>query len=174
MSTTKKQITTILLATATLLVVFGLNGCDQSRGAKSVEALVSQSLEAFMRHDTTSLVGLLVDHDEFTSLIYPGLGRYYPAARDTACQAREFVWENQSLSTLAALRSGLRDLGGEKLDLVAVEFTGGEKSCDGYTLHEGTRVKVRREDGTETTLHTMGSVVEMDGRYKFLTYRDRD
>jgi hypothetical protein len=47
--------------------------------------------------------------------LYPKLGKYYPAARDPARQARKFVWENQQLSTLAALRTGLRDIGGETM-----------------------------------------------------------
>jgi hypothetical protein len=186
----------ILLAAITIVVA--VTGCDQSKkgthpstteagvsvavantprlvgGAESVDDLVSQSLVAFSMHDTASLAGLLVTHDEFMSYIYPELGKYYPAARDTSLQAREFIWENQGLSTLAALRTGLRDIGGKKLDLVEVMFTEGTKSFDGYTIHEETRVKVRQEDGTETELHTMGSIVEMDGRYKFLTYRDRD
>ncbi len=105
--------------------------------------------------------------------IYPEYGLHYPAARDTSALAREFIWENQTLSTYAALNEILRQLDGKNMDLLDVRFGEGTQQFNSYSIHEGTITRVRFDDGREADLHALGSMIEMDGVYKLISYRDR-
>lgn len=143
------------------------------KGAASPDAVVRQALAALAASDTARLLGMLVTESEFKQYLYPEFGAYYPAAADTSEQARQFVWENHSLGTYKALRKGMQNLAGRRMELVSVLFTDGEKRFGSYTIHEGTDVKVRLENGEQMDLHAFGAIVEMDGVYKLLSYRDR-
>ena len=55
-----------------------------------------------------------------------------------------------------------------------VRYADGGKPYDSYRIFEGTSVRARLDVGGEVDLHMLGSIVEMDGRYKLLSYRDRD
>ncbi len=143
------------------------------KGAGSPDAVVREALAALAAGDTARLLGMLVTESEFKKYLYPELGAYYPAAADTSEQARQFVWENHALGTFKALRKGMRKLAGRRMELVSVLFTDGAKRCNSYTIHEGTDVKVRLENGEEMNLQEFGAIVEMDGVYKLLSYRDR-
>ena len=144
------------------------------KGATSPDAVVRQALAALAASDTAKLLGMLVTESEFKNHLYPELGAYYPATADTSEQARQFVWENHSLGTFKALRKGMQKLAGRRMELVSVLFTDGAKRFNSYTIHEGTDVKVRLENGEEMNVQELGSIVEMDGVYKLLSYRDRN
>jgi|GEM_PF-1732291 len=141
--------------------------------SNSVEGLMNEALAAYAAGDTAALRGLLITKEEFDAYLYPEFGVHYPAARDTSAQARDFIWENHALTADKALRRSLRELGGRRMDLIAVSFGEAAKTFPSYILHEGTEVKVRLEDGGEADLLAFGSIVEMDGVYKLLSYRDR-
>lgn len=142
-------------------------------GAPGPQALASRAITAIMAHDTASLARLLVTKEEFMRHIYPEYGMHYPAARDTSTLAREFIWENQTLSTYAALNQILRQLDGRKMDLIDVRFNDGTRRFASYSIHEGTITRVRFDDGRQADLHALGSMIEMDGVYKLISYRDR-
>ncbi len=142
-------------------------------GSGTVDGLAAEALKALASGDTTALLGLLVSEQEFQKYLYPEFGLHYPAARDTSAQARQFVWEQHSLNAMKALRKAMRELGGRRMELVRVEFREGGRRFDSYTMYEGTEVTVRLENGEVAGLLAFGAIVEMDGVYKFLSYRDR-
>jgi hypothetical protein len=143
-------------------------------GASSPRALVDAALAAFSARDTATLAALLITRDEYMRVIYPELGAHFASARDTRRQTMEFLWENQSMNARQGLRKALRELGGKTLTTSYIEFTEGSKAFPSYTIHEGTEVTVFMPDGSTATVHALGSIVEMGGRYKLLSYRDLD
>lgn len=142
--------------------------------AGSIDALVKSAIDAYAAGDTVALQRLLITAEEFDRYLYPEFGQHYPAARDTSVQAREFVRENHMRAAAKGLRKSLKELGGRRMELISVGFRDGAKRFSTYTIHEGTEVKVWLEDGSEGDLPALGSIVEMDGRYKLLSYRDRE
>lgn len=142
--------------------------------AGSPRELVEQALTAFERRDTAALVELLVDRDEFMRIVYPELGAHFAAARDTRSETKAFLWETQRLNALKGMRKALREVGGEKLELVSIEFREGEKRFPSYRLFEGTQVRVRDSSGASATLHALGSIIERERRYKLMSFRDLD
>jgi hypothetical protein len=143
-------------------------------GFGSANALVKEALDAFAALDTARLERLMIDRAEFDRHLYPELGSRYPAARDTNELARGFVWENHWLSARKGMKKALRELGGKRISLLSVRFTGEIERFPTCTIHPGTEVKVKLDDGNEADLLALGSIVEMDGVYKLLSYRDRD
>lgn len=142
--------------------------------AGSIDALVKSALDAYAAGDTAALQRLMITEQEFDRYLYPEFGRHYPAAQDTSAQAREFVRDNHMLSAAKGLRKSLKEFGGRRMELMSVGFRDGAKRFSTYTIHEGTEVKVRLEDSEEAELAALGAIVEMDGRYKLLSYRDRE
>lgn len=141
-------------------------------GASSVVDLVELAMDAFESHDTTALERLLIRRDEFVDIIYPELGLFYASARDTRIETKQFLWENQDRNSQKGLRKALREVGRKRMRVIDVRFEGGVKTFRTYKLHEGTQVIVRTERGTEATLLALGSIVERDGRFKLMSYRD--
>ncbi|MEO5928559.1 MAG: hypothetical protein ABIR47_01385 [Candidatus Kapaibacterium sp.] len=145
-----------------------------ANGERSQDGLVRAALAAFSAGDTATLERLLISRDEFERHIYPELGMRYVAARDMRPEARSFIWENQVMNSTKGLERGLRDLSGHHMELERVEHAEGGARYASYTIYEGTVARVRMEDGREADIHALGSVVEMDGVYKLLTYRERN
>jgi hypothetical protein len=143
-------------------------------GAATPRELVTAALAGFAAHDTAALARLLVSRDEFMRVIYPELGAHFAAARDTRTETKAFLWENQHLNALQGMRKALRELGGDTLALSVIEFTEGSKTFPSYVIHEGTDVTVTKPGGELATLYAFGSIVEMEGRYKLMSYRDLD
>jgi len=145
-----------------------------SGGAPSARELAQRALDAFAANDTNALINLLVTREEFVTILYPEYDVHYPIAGDTSTQTRDFLWENQTLSSMGAMHRGLRDLDGRRMEVVGIAFREGRRQFRSYVLHERTRVRVRFDDGRLADVNALGSFVERDGTFKLLTYRDRD
>ena len=151
-------------------------GAQQSlhAGATSIDDLVMRALSAFASRDTSRLQSLLITQNEFEHIVYPELGLHYPSARDARNETRVFLWEQQHLSARKGLYKALRDVGGKRMEQLDVRFADSAKRFLTYRLHEGTEVVVRMPDGSPATLFALGSIIERQGRFKLLSYRDID
>lgn len=143
-------------------------------GWTSQEAIVTHALQAFASHDTMRLQELLISPEEFSRILYPELGEHYPAARDQRPEARAFIWQNQTASSRKALRKAMAELVGKHMTLLSLTFPRGGTRYASYTIYEDPQVSVRLDDGTTAEMTALGSIVEIDGSYKLLSYRDRD
>jgi hypothetical protein len=63
----------------------------------------------------------------------------------------------------------LRDLGGRTLEAKDVQFEKGVKHYAGYTAYKRLNAAVIDEKGERLELQT-GSIAEVDGRFKFISY----
>lgn len=143
-------------------------------GRPAADSLVAAVLDGLGRSDTALLKELLVTRDEYMKVIYPELGKHWPGARDGRPEIAEALWTNHAGNAMKGLRRALRDLGGQQLSLKRVEFADGTKEYVSYTTHEGTIVTAADARGKERTIGAIGSIVEKDGVFKLLSYRDRE
>lgn len=140
-----------------------------SGGSPSREALVRRFVSALAASDTNAFRTMVVHGREFADLYYP----VSPYARAPYHQPPQLAWsliQNPSTDGLTKL---LRTMGGKPITYVA-------HRCDPRELHEGriTRyagciVRIVDAKGDTTTRLMFGSIVELGGVYKFLSYTNR-
>jgi len=137
-----------------------------SGGSSSREALVQRFVRAVARADTNEFRTMVVHGREFADLYYP----VSPYSHAPYHQPPQLAWsliQNPSTDGLTKL---LRTMGGKPIAYAGLE-------CDPKVLHEGrvTRyagclVRISDAKGDTSTRLMFGSIVELGGVYKFLSY----
>jgi len=134
----------------------------------SPEALAEVAIQAVEAQDDSTLATLMIQRVEYEGLLWPEMpdGAYTPF---------DFIWSQTLPPSRSARRSVLRRYEGIDLDLVAVDL-GEDDSIERYpsfTLYRDARMTVRRTDtGEEGIFPLMDALVEMDGGWKYMNYRD--
>jgi hypothetical protein len=134
----------------------------------SPEALAEAALSALAAQDDSALAVLMIERDEYETLLWPEMpdGEYTPF---------EFIWSQTLPPSRSARRNVQREFDGIELELVSVDL-GPEDDIERYpsfTLYQDARMTVRRLDtGEQGVLPLMDALVEMDGGWKFMNYRD--
>ena len=138
-------------------------------GSPSRDALVQRFVRAVAAADTNEFRAMVVHGREFADLYYP----VSPYSHAPYHQPPQLAWsliQNPSTDGLTKL---LRTMGGKPITYVA-------HKCDPRVLHEGriTRyagciVRITDAKGDTTTRLMFGSIVELGGVYKFLSYTNR-
>lgn len=132
----------------------------------SKEALARAVLHGLENADTAGLVALRVTRDEHRDLLWAEL----PESRDTPF---EFAWGLNQSHSRKALRAALARYAGTPFELLDVEFTEPDEVYDGFTLHFGARLHVRRSsDGRVGDLEILDVMLERNGAWKLMNYRD--
>ena len=141
-----------------------LSGASASR-----EELVRRFVRALAANDTNDLKAMAFHGREFADLYYPES----PYARPPYHQPPALAWsmiQNPSTSGLTKL---IHNLGGKPMTYV------GHK-CDPKVLHEGRNTRyagclitVVEGKGPPVNRRYFGSIVERDGKYKFLSYTNQ-
>ncbi len=150
------------------------NSTPLNGGTASAKALVAAALKGLQNNDTALLMSLLISQDEYLNIIYPEQGMHWAGARDKRPEVREFLWENHAGSSIKGLRRALRDLGGRTLTIEDINFSDGTKQYVSYRIHEGTVLTLVDESGHTHTTKAVGSIVEKDGAFKLMAWRDLD
>lgn len=140
-----------------------------SGGSPSREALVRRFIRAVAASDTNEVRAMVVHGREFADLYYP----VSPYSRAPYHQPPQLAWsliQNPSTDGITKL---LRTMGGTPITYLS-------HRCDPKVLHEGriTRyagciVRIADAKGDTTTRLMFGSIVELGGVYKFLSYTNR-
>jgi hypothetical protein len=138
-------------------------------GSPSREALVRRFVTALAANDTNEFRIMVVHGREFADL-------YYPASvysRAPFHQPPQLAWSLIQNPSADGLKKLLRTMGGKPITYVA-------DKCDPKVHHEGriTRysgciVRIAHANGDTTTRLLFGSIVELGGVYKFLSYTNR-
>jgi hypothetical protein len=137
--------------------------------APSMDDLIARLLRAFETKDAAAVRQLRVTRREYLKIIMPGFVEPGAQPRVVGKQESEFWWsvlDGKSLYTELAL---LNDLGGRRFTVKDVTFLKGVKSYAWYTTHGRILLTLADESGEERQLQ-MGSVVEANGAFKFVSY----
>lgn len=169
-SMTRQKLATLAGAFWLMLVVAACSDVAASSplqdAQRSPEALAEAALAALAASDDVALAALSVRRDEYETLLWPSLP-------DTAHVTFEFVWGMSEPRTRKARRAQMGEYGGLPLELMRVELGEEVEEYDTFTFFKDSRMWVRNTDtGAEGQLPLMDVLVEMDGGWKFLNFRD--
>jgi hypothetical protein len=169
MRTTHRTTRFALLA----LALLGAGACTDavassplSNAYRSPEALAEAAVAALVSRDEAALTALAIGREEYETLLWPELP-------DGQHVTFDFVWGMSHPRTRKAQRKHLRTYEGIPLEVVRVELGEEKEVYESFALHKDSRLFVRNTDtGEEGQLPLMDVLVEMDGAWKFLNFRD--
>lgn len=144
------------------------SGSPLANAYTSPEALAAAALEAIDARSDSTLAALMITRAEYEGLLWPEMpdGEYTPFA---------FIWSQTLPESRSARRNVMREYEEVGLRLVSVDL-GPDATIERYpsfTLYRDARMTVRRADtGAEEVFPLMDALVEMDGGWKYMNYRD--
>ena len=135
-------------------------------GSVSREALIRRFIRALATSDSSDLRAMRLTAREFADLVYPESAHTRPPYR----QSPALVWNQVSNPSASGLTRLLRRLGGQPLGYV-------NHSCARKPESQGANIiwtectVVLMDSSSEATRHRLfGSIIERDGRFKFVSY----
>ncbi|HKR08844.1 MAG TPA: hypothetical protein VJS39_06620, partial [Gemmatimonadaceae bacterium] len=149
------------------VAIGGQTATALSNGSNSREGLIRRFMSALQRTDSAELRRMVLQPREFADLVYPESPYTHPPYR----QSPSLVWYQIQNGSVSGLTRLLRRIGGQPLSYVA-------SSCDKKPDRQGrnaiwTNCTVRVTANGETTRHRLfGSIIERDGTYKIVSYRN--
>ena len=157
---------------ACLIVLVLLAACAEKKlltnSCASVEDVGKKILEALHSKDMTSLEALAITEEEYRMYLWP----HSPVYGIKEWQDHyDFVWKQHQTRSTYSLRQTLSKYGGKKFSLVRVLFSGETTDHSIYHAHRDTRLIVINDEGKEMELKLFGSIMEMDGQFKIISYK---
>ncbi|MBW1854714.1 MAG: hypothetical protein JRJ00_08565 [Deltaproteobacteria bacterium] len=138
-----------------------------SNTCTSVEEIGKQVLEAIRQNDAERLEAMAITEEEYRRYIWP----QSPVSKIKKWQEHyDFVWKQQHSRSSHSLRSMLTRYGGRKYKLVRVRFDDETTEHNIYKAHRDARLIVTKSDGKEVELNLFGSIVEMNGQFKIMSF----
>jgi hypothetical protein len=162
----------------TLLLAAGESGLQASidrprptlrYASSSVEELVDRFIKALAARDRQALSRLRVDKAEYLRLIMPGSTDPGQPPKRYSSDVRRFAWDLLDTKCRFWESTLLNTFGGKSLTVDSLEYREGVKQYEGFTAYQQLSLNLRDSDGEVQELRT-GSIVEIDGRYKFVSF----
>jgi hypothetical protein len=135
----------------------------------SVEELIDRFIKALAAGDRRALSRLRVDKAEYLRLILPGTTEPGQPPKRYSSDVRRFAWDMLDNRCRFWESTLLNTYGGRDLTIDRLEYREGVKRYAGYTAYRQLALDVRDPSGAAQELRT-GSIVEIDGRYKFISF----
>ena len=154
----------------------GVSGCSTSEvvtdsplanAYRTPAALAAAALEAIAAQDEDALQLLLITREEYETLVWPIL----PDSRGST--TFDFVWSISSPRNRKARREVLEDFRGIELEVVTVDPGVEIEAYDDFVLYKEAILTVRRTDtGEEGRMGFLDVLIEMDGGWKFMNFKE--
>src|SRR5262245_61150935 len=135
----------------------------------SLDALITRFLGALTKKDREALTRMRVDKREYIDIIMPGTVDPGKEQRKMPEDKATYFWDVLNTKSLYSEIALLNNFGGRKYKVRNVSWAKGIQHFDGYTGYAQLRLTVQDERGEEHEIAT-GSVAEIAGRYKFVSY----
>ena len=139
-----------------------------SGGSATRDDLVHRFMNALVAGDSLELRRMAIDAREFADLIYPDSPSMKPPYR----QDPDLVWRSIQNPSASGFKRLVKRAGGVPVKLA-------KYSCDPRpaiqgknTLWSGCLLSLVGEQGDTTTHRFFGTIVERDGQFKFMSYRN--
>ena len=133
----------------------------------SIEDLGKQVLEAVYNNDDDRLRSLAITEEEYKAYVWP----QSPLSDIKEWEDNyDFVRKQQFSRSKLSLRQMLARYGGRKYTLVSMRFEDETTEHTIYKAHRDARLIVKKPDGEEVELNLFGSVIEMDGQFKIMSF----
>jgi hypothetical protein len=164
---------------ALAMVGVGLDASDQpgttspsyllENAAGSQEELIRRFLDALEAEDADALHELRVTESEYKDFILAHSVVEGTRLRDLKPEVRDYAWGTLDTKSLYSERYLITEYGGrEYTDVKTIEWDKGEGRYDGFRALKQLRLTVEYAGGED--LIKTGSVVELDGQYKFMSF----
>jgi hypothetical protein len=141
-----------------------------SNGADSMEELIDRFLRALERGDRQALRDVRVSKAEYLRIVLPGFVPPGQPLKRYPSTMRRWAWDNLNTKSMFYESIFLNTLGGKHLTVDRFDYReGGGHQFALYTGHRQLELFVRDATGEEHEVET-GSVVERDGKYKFISF----
>ncbi|NWF75052.1 MAG: hypothetical protein HXY53_00520 [Nitrospirae bacterium] len=141
--------------------------CEELFNSKSsVEELSNSVLEALMKKDIKVLENLAMTRDEFYKYIWPEI----PWSRPKTNMPFEYYWKDLHQKSSTSLRWILSEYGGQKFEFIKIYFAKDKRQYKKLNIYRDSRLIVEDEKGKQKEIELFGSIVELNGRYKILSY----
>jgi hypothetical protein len=135
-------------------------------GADSRDELIRRFLQAVAAKDSATLNQLVIDRAEFAYLYYPTAAISKPPYEAPP----QLLWGQILTASDEGISRLLTRVGGRRLSLDAVECGQPTTMEDRNTLHEKCELVVRIGTATPSRERWFGTIIERDGRFKFIGY----
>jgi len=156
-----------IFVTLCICIIVCGTSCERSplsNSYRSPEALAGAVLDALAQEDHDGLLALMVTSEEHESLLWNQL----PESNHLTFEYARLLNERNSGK---AITEAISNFGGNSFELVSIEFGEEVEQYEGFTLHFGAVLTVRRvSDGVEGTLPILDVVLEYGGHWKLMNY----
>ena len=136
--------------------------------SKSIASLVTRWTLAVASSDTVALNAMLLDRAEFAWLYYPGSKMSLPPYE----AAPQLLWGQMLSTSEAGVQSVLKVLASSSYKVAGVNCPNPPVVEGANRLHEGCNIKVERAGASSEGAY-FGTIIERDGRFKFVSYASR-
>jgi hypothetical protein len=146
-----------------------LAGSKLDHAAPSIETLIDQFLNALAAKDRAALHQLRVTESEYLDTILPGTVAVGAEQRKWPENVSKFYWAQMNDKSTFYEGFLLQKFGGRKYRFKSVQYEKGTQQYATYSAFKQMRLALEDGDGAPVELAT-GSVAEVDGHYKFISF----
>lgn len=150
-------------------VVAGAPPRGLANGAPSLDVLVNRFLVALSSGDHDALDEMRVSEAEYRGLIVPGSVAPGEPPQVLSKEASLYFWQDLNARSTYTRNELLRRFGGKSLALVDFHFDKGTRRFANHVAHRRLVVTARDEHGEDVEIRT-GSIVDVDGGFKFVSF----
>jgi hypothetical protein len=140
-----------------------------SGGASSVDELLGRFVRALEANDGDALEALRVTENEYRKIIMPGSVKPGQPPQKLSAKADEYFWQSLDTKSLYSGRALLAGYQGRKYRITNVAWLKGIDEYAWFRCYDRLELTLVDEAGEEHQLNT-GSVAEVDGRFKFISF----
>ena len=132
----------------------------------SSEKLTQAVLDALAASDRETLSAFALNEVEFRTVVWPEL----PASRPERGVPFDYAWGDLHQKSDAGLSRLLHRYGGQRFEVLDVDFTGETTDYRSFLVHRDSQVRVRDASGKESVVRLFGSILQRDGEFKLFSY----
>jgi hypothetical protein len=135
----------------------------------SIDSLIEKFRQALETKDKVLLHKLRVTEDEYRNIILPGSVEPGQTGESYSEDASKYFWGILNGRSIYSEANLLHDHGGKPIKVTNVEYRKGIKKYRDYTAYK--QLTVTLDDGSgEPDRMRIGSIAEVDGQFKFISY----
>jgi len=139
-------------------------------GEPSIDSLIGKFTHALEAKDKQLLRRLRVDRDEYLDIIMPGSVDDGQPRATYDDQAKQYFWGVLNGKSVYVEANLLNDFGGKSLKVTSVDYRKGIKRYRDYTAYKQLILTIDDGSGNPSEHMKIGSVAEVNGQYKFISY----
>lgn len=140
-----------------------------SHASASREALVRRIVSDVAKNDTTDLASSALTPREFIDLVYPSSPYTHPPYKESPAT----VWMQVANPSNSGYLRLTRRLGGQAFEYLSHKCASSPERQGKNTLWVGCTIRVRNPQREEVTQTWFGTIVERDGRFKVMSFRNQ-